>query len=123
MVNNYYYGGTRVTPMVGFSSNNSRDATTHFLNTSDQTSFAGYSANIWSQQAGAKRHVFGGATHLSANTNIRWGFIWNNENDFATADVSGGLGMSHVPYSAGDYYGGAGTSVSNRSMRVELYGR
>jgi len=123
MVNNYYYGGARVTPIVGFSSNNSRDATTHFLNTSDQTSFAGYSASIWSQQAGAKRHVFGGGTHLSANTNIRWGFIWNNENDFATADVTGGIGMSHVPYSAGDYYGGAGTSVSNRSMRVELYGR
>ncbi len=123
MVNNYYYGGARVTPIVGFSSSNSRDATTHFLNTSDQTSFAGYSASIWSQQAGAKRHVFGGGTHLSANANVRWGFLWNNENDFATVDVSGGLGMSHMPYSAGDYYGGAGTSVLNRSMRVEMYGR
>ena len=123
MINNYYYGGARVTPIVGFSSSNSRDATTHFLNTSDQTSFAGYSASIWSQQAGAKRHVMGGGTHLSANANVRWGMIWNNENDFATVDVTGGIGMSHGSYSAGDYYGGAGTSVLNRSMRVELYGR
>lgn len=123
MINNYYYGGTRATAMVGFSSNNSRDATTHFLNTSDQTSFAGYSANIWSQQAGAKRHVFGGGTHLSSNVNIRWGMIWNNENNFATVEVTGGIGMSHGTYSAGDYYGGAGTQVLNRSMRVELYGR
>jgi hypothetical protein len=123
MINNYYYGGARVTPIVGFSSSNSRDATTHFLNTSEQTSFAGYSASIWSQQAGAKRHVFGGGTHLSSNANVRWGFIWNNENDFATVDVTSGLGMSHATYSAGDYYGGAGTSVLNRSTRVELYGR
>ena len=123
MVNNYYYGGARATAIVGFSSNNSRDATTHFLNTSDQTSFAGYSGSIWSQQAGAKRHVFGGGTHLSSSAKVRWGFLWNNENDFATVDATGGIGMSHGTYSAGDYYGGAGTQVLNRSMRVELYGR
>ena len=123
MVNNYYYGGARVTSIVGFSSNNSRDATTHFLNTSDPTSFAGYSASIWSQQAGAKRHVFGGGTHLSASVNVRWGFLWNNENDFASVDVTGGIGMSYGSYSAGDYYGGAGTSALNRTMRVEIYGR
>lgn len=123
LVNNYYYGGARATPLLGFSSTTSRDATTHFLNTSDQTSFAGYSSSIWSQQSGAKRHVFGGGIHLSANASTRWGFIWNNENDFATVDVTGGIGMSHGSYSAGDYYGGAGTQVLNRSMRVEMYGR
>jgi hypothetical protein len=122
MVNNYYYGGARATAMVGFSSNNSRDATTHFMNTSDPTLFEGYSNTIWSQQAGAKRHVFGGGAHLSANVNVRWGFLWNNENDFATIDATGGIGMSHETYSAGDYYGGAG-KTSTRSMRVELYGR
>jgi len=123
MVNNYYYGGVRATPILGLSSGTSRDATTHFLNTSDQTSFAGYSSSIWSQQAGAKRHVFGGGSHLSANASTRWGFLWNNENDFATVDVTGGIGMSHGSYSAGDYYGTAGTQVLNRTMRVEMYGR
>lgn len=123
LVNHYYYGGTRATPILGFSSTTSRDATTHFLNTSDQTSFAGYSSSIWSQQAGAKRHVFGGGSHLSSNTSIRWGFLWNNENDFATVDVTGGIGMSYGSYSAGDYYGGAGTVSLNRSMRFEMYGR
>lgn len=123
MVNNYYYGGARVTPIIGFSSSNSRDATTHFLNTSDQTSFAGYSASIWSQEPGAKRHVFGGGSHLSSNVNVRWGFLWNNESDFASIDVTGGIGMSQTAYSAGDYYGGGGTQALNRSMRVEMYGR
>jgi len=123
LVNHYYYGGARATPILGFSAGTSRDATTHFLNTSDQTSFAGYSSSIWSQQAGAKRHVFGGGSHLSSNTSIRWGFLWNNENDFASIDVTGGIGMSHGSYSAGDYYGTAGTQVLNRTMRVEMYGR
>ena len=123
LVNNYYYGGARATPLLGFSSTTSRDATTHFLNTSDQTSFAGYSSSIWSQQSGAKRHVFGGGIHLSANASARWGFLWNNEGDFASIDVTGGIGMSHGSYSAGDYYGTAGTQVLNRTMRVEMYGR
>jgi len=123
LINNYYYGGQQVTPIFGFSGNYSREATTHFLNTSNPTSFAGYSSSIWSSQPGAYRHVIGGGNYLGANQTVRWGFLWNNEGDFASIDVTGGIGMSHGSYSGGDYYGCCGTQALNRTMRFEMYGR
>ena len=97
------------------------------------TTFPGFSTSIWSAQAGAYRHVIGGGSHVSGNTwaNLRWGFIWNNEGDFGSIDVVGGIGMgfswagnSNIYYSGGDYIGCCQSSTGlNRSMRYELYGR
>jgi hypothetical protein len=127
LVNHYYYGA-RATAITGFSSASSRDATTAILNTFNPNSFPGYSSSIWSSQAGAMRHIMGGGSHLGSNQNIRWGFLWNNEGDYASIDAVGGIGFNvtwsgSYTYSSGDFYGCCGTAGLNRTMRVELYGR
>jgi hypothetical protein len=122
LVNYYFYGNARVTAITGFGSN-SRNATDSTLNQSNPNNYSGFSTNIWSTQVGAYRHVIGGGAYLGANTNVRWGFLWNNEADFNSIDEAGGIGMQYGPYSAGDYYSCCGVTALNRSMRVELYGR
>jgi hypothetical protein len=127
LVNYYFYGGARVTGVTGFGSN-SRNATDSTLNQSNPNSYSGFSSNIWSTQVGAYRHVIGGGAHLGASTNVRWGFLWNNEADFYTIDVAGGIGMGFGPYSAGDLapswnVTNGGSTALSRNMRVELYGR
>lgn len=106
--------------------NNSRDASP-----SDPTTFSGWNSSYWSTEPGAKRHVFGGS-HLATTpvALVRWGFIFNNEADFASSDVFGGIGMKFtqgtttISYSAGDYYYCCGTIAANTgSRRFELYGR
>ena len=79
------------------------------------------------------KQVFGARTHLGNGggwTAIRWGFAWNNEGDFTSNDVCGGIGMyfghpyASAYYSAGDKVGCCQNSTGlNRAMRVELYGR
>ncbi len=126
MVNNYYSNGARATALTGFST--SRDSP----NSSDPTTFTGFSSSIWSTQTPSKRHIFGGGTHIgTVNSNFRWGFIFNENapGDFSSSDVGGGIGMS-IPYGSGMNYS-AGDAITccqsttglNRSMRVELYGR
>ena len=122
LVNNYYSSGTRCTAMTGFAAANSRDSPSY----SDPTTFPGFSSSIWSTQTPSKRHVFGGGSHLSANVKTRWGFLFNENslNDFTSIDVTGGIGIDHGSYSAGDFISCCqSTTGLNRSMRVELYGR
>jgi hypothetical protein len=123
LVNNYYTytGGNRSTLITGLSTTNSRDSPVN----PDPTTFAGFSGSIWSSQSPAKRHVFGGGSHISANRFVRWGFLWNEngQSDFTSIDANGGIGMSDWGWSAGDSYGCCGTQALNRTMRVELYGR
>ena len=121
LVNNYYSSGTRATVITGFSTANSRDSPVN----SDPTTFAGFSTSIWSSQTPAKRHIFGGGSHLSSNKQVRWGFLWNENgaSDFASIDATGGIGMSDGSYSSGDYFACCGAIGLNRTMRVELYGR
>jgi hypothetical protein len=60
----------------------------------------------------------------NANASVRWGFGWNNENEQASNDVSGGIGMSgnYSSFSAGDKIGCcAGTTGFNTSCRVEIW--
>ena len=112
--------GYAMTLIDGLSSNNSRNSPDGAV----PTSFSGFSASIWSQQAGYKRHLFGGGSQLGANRNVRWGFLFNNEADFGSIDAYGGIGMSSdAGYSGGDYYACCGTAGLNRSMRYELYTR
>lgn len=127
LLTNYYSTSTKVTAITGFS--NSRDA----LPYTDPRYFPGNSTNIWSQQGGAFRHVIGGGSHVAGNTwsNTRWGFLWNNESDFGSIDVTGGIGLGFawggggsVYYSGGDWIGCCQTTAGlNRSMRYEIYGR
>ncbi len=124
LVNDYY--GSSVTIITGLAYSNSRDVPTFW----DPLNFPGYNASIWSSQT-TRRHIMGGGAYVnSASLVARWGFIWNNEADFGSSDVVGGIGITStygasttVNYSAGDFYGCCGTVGLNRSMRVELYGR
>jgi hypothetical protein len=120
LVDNWYSSGTRITAFNGLSTTNSRDSPSY----PDPNTFPGNSTNIWSEQSGARRHVFGGGSHVSANQPIRWGFLYNNENDFNSIDVTGGIGMSLGNESAGDYIGCCQSSTGlNRTMRVLFFGR
>jgi len=137
-VNNYYLSGTRATLLTGLAVANSRDSPVD----PSPWNFAGYSNTIWSSQGGANRHVFGGGSHLAGGAlwpySVRWGFIWNNENDFASVDAINGIGLTMRwnsithEYSAGDDYRCCGTPPTRPSppgpgqrttMRVELYAR
>ena len=127
-MDNFYSSGTRTTIMNGLSEANTRDTPSY----SNPTTFPGFSSSIWSKQDGASRHVFGAGTHLGSYpwAKVRWGFWWNNEGDFSSNDVIGGIGIyfAHpsltASYSAGDAIGCCQSSAGlNRRMRVELYGR
>ncbi len=137
LINNYFYGGTRINAITGLSSSNSRDATTHFLNTSEPSNFPGYSTAIWSAQVPSRRTILGGSTHLAngygaPNGRVRIGFVFNENalNDWTSMDVIGGIGMNLnwgsfvADYSAGDGIFCCQSSTGlNRTMRVELFGR
>jgi hypothetical protein len=62
-----------------------------------------------------------------ANMKVRWGFAWNNEYDWGSNDVIGGIGMyanwgTLQSYSAGDQIGCCQDQTGiNRSARVEMY--
>jgi hypothetical protein len=111
---------SRITAYDGMSTTNSRNAP----GWSNPNTWAGNSTNIWSRQGGCWRHVIGGGSHVGANQPVRWGFIYNNETDFGTIDVEGGIGMNLNNYSAGDTIGCCQTSTGlNRTMRTLFFGR
>jgi hypothetical protein len=92
--------------------------------------FNGY-GGCFSLQSGIKLHgfnIYGTSTGAFQGPYVRWGFLSNNESDYATVDVFSGIGMgngSYTPNSAGDFNnGGAWAPVGiNRSARIEMYGR
>ena len=109
---------TRLTAIDGFS--NSRNAP----GVSDPNSWAGNSTSIWSRQSGAWRHIIGGSGVVGGNWSVRWGFLYNNEADFNSIDVSGGIGIQMVNESAGDYISCCQSSTGlNRTMQFYLFGR
>ena len=61
------------------------------------------------------------------NMKVRWGFAWNNEGDWNSNDVTGGIGMysswgSLKSLSAGDQIGCCQDQIGiNRTARVEMY--
>ena len=102
--------------------------------TSSGTSFEfrGWKSDVWSMQGGIAAHVMGGGSHLPLTVGAlsRWGFITNNEGNWQSIDVFGGIGMSYswsgyvVNSSAGDYIGCCqNTTGLNRTMRVQMFGR
>ena len=67
-------------------------------------------------------------TQFGDQMRVRWGFAWNNEGDWGSNDVTGGIGMFTSwggvlqSFSAGDQIGCcADTTGINRSARVEMY--
>jgi len=110
---NNYNSGTRQT-LINFFSTAS--------NLSFGTAKGVERGTAFSSQGG---NSFYGANFVqSGRPTVRWGFGWNNENDWASNDVSGGIGMSHygVLYSSGDYIGCCQDQTGiNRSARVEVY--
>jgi len=56
---------------------------------------------IFSSQPGANQF---GYNSISTWKNVRFGFQWNNENDFLSVDVIGGIGLN-TGHSAGDFLG------------------
>jgi hypothetical protein len=129
MVNDWWYNsGSRTTALAGF--NSPRDA-----RPASPVEFCGFKAGVFSQQAVARRHIFGGHTHLGAGTvanwgSVRWGLVWNengkddhNSNDVWTGIGTGGQGAGN--YSAGDYWGccGQAGSLANKGFPAFLFGR
>jgi hypothetical protein len=82
----------------------------------------------FSSQAG---NAFYGVNFTTfANMKVRWGLAWNNENDWFSNDVTGGIGLytnwgaMTTSYSAGDLIGCCQDQTGiNRSARVEMYVR
>jgi len=126
MVNNWNET-TRTTPFTGFNSFRSpHQNTLSYTQTygiNNPFRYNGF-GNWCSNQGGAYWH--GLSVSGSGYNNIRWGFVFNNETDnFTSSDAFVGIGMGgpNSTYSAGDWYGTAGTVGINRSARFELYGR
>lgn len=138
MVKNFYNdANNKVTGLTGFTTKARYSPVAPNPLPSDLggsgSGFSGFDKRIWSYDTGNKSHIFGGkgAFDNYGWLNVRWGFIFNNESDWYTPDVCGGIGLygtwadnnATPSMSAGDFYVGYGVSGLNRSMRVELYGR
>lgn len=60
----------------------------------------------------------------NASWSVRWGFGWNNEADWGSNDVGGGIGLNTPNWSAGDYPGCCQDQTGiNRQARYEIYVR
>lgn len=114
---NNYYGGNRITPVNFFNTVNNYNPNGRAVRNSMWNG-----GSQFSSQSGAQFYGF----NFTANgsNQVRWGFAWNNEGDWGSNDVSGGIGMNRTGYSAGDYIGCCQDVTGfNRSARVELYVR
>lgn len=111
---NNYNSGTRQTLINYFSTAN---------NVSFGTPKGVEKGTAFSSQAGNSFYGVNVTVDIGGNaTRARWGFAWNNELDWGSGDVSGGIGMNNAAYSAGDWIGCcADTTGINRSARVEMY--
>lgn len=58
----------------------------------------------------------------NSSNRVRWGFGWNNENQQASNDVTGGIGVNRAGTSAGDHiYCCQSTTGVNRTIRAEIW--
>ena len=77
----------------------------------------------FSDQAG--NQFYGVNYTLRGNEEVRWGFAWNNETDWGSNDVRGGIGLgANTNYSAGDSISCCQVQTGfNRKARLEMYVR
>jgi hypothetical protein len=82
---------------------------------------------FFSYQDGVRRFSINHAE--GTNTDVRWGYSFNNEANFDSNDVLGGIGLGGpVSYSAGDYFGCCGTAAGGNGQgsgmaSVQIFGR
>ena len=114
---NNYNSGSRQT-LIDYFSNVSNVSFGTARGVERGTAFSGQAGNSF----------YGTNVTYYSTMKVRWGFSWNNENDWGTDDVSGGIGMytrwssSSADYSAGDFIGCCQDITGiNRSARVEIY--
>lgn len=115
--NNWYSGGTRIVPITFFNTVNNYNPNSLSVR---NTKWNGGSQ--FSSQSGAQAYGF----NLTYNSgwSVRWGWQWNNEGDWSSNDVGGGIGMNNTSYSAGDYIACCNdVGGFNRTARVEMYVR
>lgn len=92
---------------------------------SSPQSDAAFDPDLFSSQDGNQLYSI---DHQTAAKSVRWGFSWNNEGDWTSNDVIGGIGLggsAAFQWSAGDFFGCCGRQApsGNTQMRVEVYGR
>ena len=121
---NNYNSGTRQTLISYFSAANNVE----FITMNSSAVKGAERGSVFSSQPG--NSFYGINYTYNYNYRVRWGFAWNNENEWGSNDVSGGLGMyvrwggSVIDYSAGDWIGCCQDQTGiNRSARVEMYVR
>lgn len=78
--------------------------------------------NLWSMSGGFQWY---GLNYTgNTGTRVRWGWATNNENEQASNDINGGIGMTYSSFSAGDIIGCCQVITGiNRSARFEWYVR
>ena len=89
------------------------------LSISSPGSFSGF-GSPWSTQNGIQFYGF----NFTQNSTwaVRWGFAWNNEADWGSNDVGGGIGMNNGASSAADRIQCCQVQTGiNRTARVEMY--
>jgi hypothetical protein len=116
-IENNYYGGTRITPISFFSTVNNYNPNGLAVRNSKWNGGSQFSSQSGNQFYGFNFTANGGNA-------VRWGWGWNNETDWGSNDVSGGIGMARTGWSAGDYIGCCQDVTGfNRIARVEMYVR
>ncbi len=77
----------------------------------------------FSSQAGNSFYGINFTQNTGGNVaNVRWGFAWNNESDWGSNDVWGGIGLNPNSHSAGDWIACCADQTGiNRTARVEVY--
>ena len=89
------------------------------------TNGATFGQNKWSAQGGYQN--FGVNNCCNSNACIRFGFVWNNENDCGSNDVSSGIGMNTGEfrgYSVGDAIGCCqSVTGTNTAFSAQLFAR
>jgi hypothetical protein len=113
---NNYNSGTRQTLVSYFSTAS---------NVSFGTAKGVERGTAFSSQVGNSFYGINFTQNTGGNVSkVRWGFGWNNEFDWISNDVSGGIGLNSGSYSAGDWIACCQDQTGiNRTARVEMYVR
>jgi hypothetical protein len=129
---------TRITPYTGFTTkrfpHQNSLSTIQGYGINNPFRYNGFSSSIFTNQGGAYIHGFNINGTNNTTPNVRWGFIFNEQNDLNSCDGVSGIGMGAIitgtvypSYSAGDFDSGPTQNFTthgiNRSARFELYGR
>ena len=129
---NFFNIGTNMSPYPIVANQNNSGTLVNQYTTQNYSTFSGWSSKYWTVEYSEANHSIPTYNHFygfnfygdGAQRYVRWGFGFNNEDNWASDDVSGGIGMNNPGYSAGDYNSCCAFSPGiNRTARVEIYVR